>query len=74
MISDTGLTRRRTKRGTSTIRVLALAAVFNVLMLVFNMGFNVVNQHANTTPEKVPSYISNNMCGIGADPPCPPPS
>lgn len=74
MITDTGIDALRHRRTVSAIRVLALSAVFNVFMLVFNLGFNVVNQHAGTTPSHVPSYFSNQMCGIGSDPPCPAPS
>jgi hypothetical protein len=72
MISDAGIDRLRHRRGLSVTRVLSLAAVFNVFMLVFNLGFNLVNQHADSTPSHVPSYFSNGMCGIGDDPPCPP--
>jgi hypothetical protein len=71
MITDRGIGDLQGKRGVGAARVLALAAVLNIVMLVFNMGFNIVNQHANTTPTHVPSYFSNDMCGIGADPPCP---
>jgi hypothetical protein len=72
MVTDRGIERLRNRRAVSATRVLALTAVFNVVMVVFNMGFNVVNQHADTTPAHVPSYFSNGMCGIGTDPPCPP--
>ena len=73
MVTDRGIARLRNRRIVGATRVLALAAVFNVLMLVFNLGFNLVNQHADSTPTHVPSYFSNEMCGIGADPPCPAP-
>lgn len=73
MVTDRGIDTLRRKRLVGCTRVLALGAVFNVVMLMFNMGFNIVNQHANTTPVHVPSYFSNKMCGLGADPPCPTP-
>ncbi|WP_319447743.1 MULTISPECIES: spirocyclase AveC family protein [unclassified Mycobacterium] len=74
MITDTGIQTLRNKRTVGTVRVLALAAVLNVVMLVFNMGFNVVNQHADTTPPSIPSYFSNGMCGLADNVPCTPPT
>ncbi|MCV7380876.1 spirocyclase AveC family protein [Mycobacterium alsense] len=74
MITDAGIDRLRSKRAVTIVRILALTAVFNLVMLVFNMGFNMVNQHADTMPANVPSYIHNQMCGLGPNPPCPPPS
>lgn len=73
MITDTGIETLRNKRTVSIVRVLALTAVFNLIMLVFNMGFNMVNQHADTSPPVIPSYFSNGMCGLAGNPPCPPP-
>ena len=74
MISDTGLDKLKIRRGRWFIRALALGAIFNVAMLVFNMGFNIVNQHADTMPSHVPSYFSNELCGLGSSPTCPPPN
>jgi hypothetical protein len=73
MITDTGIEKLRNKRTVGIVRILALTAVFNLIMLVFNMGFNMVNQHADTTPPAIPSYFSNGMCGLADNPPCPPP-
>lgn len=74
MISDTGIEKLRNKRTVALVRILALAAVFNVIMLVFNLGFNLVNQHADTKPAvEVPSYLHHGMCGVGPNLPCPPP-
>lgn len=73
MITDTGLRKLTIKRGRTPVRVLALCTVLNVLMLVFNMGWNMVNQHADTTPTHVPSYFSSELCGLGASSACPPP-
>lgn len=74
MITDTGIDTLRNKRSIGITRVLALAAVFNLTMLVFNMAFNMVNQHADTMPPHIPSYFSNGMCGLADNPPCPPPT
>lgn len=70
MITDRGLDRLKIRRGRTLLRVLALGAVFNAAMLVFNLGYNVVNQHADTTQPTVPSYFQNGMCGLGDNPPC----
>lgn len=70
MITDRGLDRLRIRRGRTFIRVLALGAVFNVAMMVFFLGFNAVNQHADTTQPSVPSYFENGMCGLGDNPGC----
>lgn len=70
MITDRGLDRLKIRRGRTLIRVLALGAVFNAAMLVFNLGFNVVNQHADTTQSTVPSYLENGMCGLGDNQSC----
>lgn len=72
MLSDKGIERLRNPRTVSAVRVLALAAVFNVVMLGFNMGFNMINQHADAVPADVPSYFHNDICGLGPNPPCPP--
>jgi hypothetical protein len=73
-LSDLGIERLRTKRGVGFVRVLALAAVFNVAMLAFNLGYNFVNQHADTQPGRhVPSYLNHGMCGLTPNPPCPGP-
>ncbi|MGB9305937.1 MAG: spirocyclase AveC family protein [Mycobacterium sp.] len=74
MISDKGLDKLKITRGRTLIRALALGAIFNLAMLVFNMGFNMANQHADTMPTQVPSYFSNQLCGLGTNPPCPPPN
>jgi hypothetical protein len=74
MITDTGIQTLRNTRTISIVRVLALTAVLNLTMLVFNMGFNMVNQHADTSPPVIPSYFSNGMCGLADNPPCPPPT
>ena len=44
--------------------------------MVFMLGFNFINQHADTQPpaDDIPSYVHHNMCGIGHNPPCPPPA
>lgn len=73
LITDAGIERLRMKRGVSIVRILALAAVINAIMLVFNLGYNVVNQHADTTPPSIPSYLHVEMCGVADNPPCPPP-
>lgn len=72
MYSDFGLDRVKTTdpRKRTLIRVLALGAVFNVAMLVFNLGYLYVNQQAETTPPSIPSYIDNGMCGVADNPPC----
>jgi len=73
MITDAGIEQVRNKRAVPVVRILALTAVFNLIMLVFNLGFNLVNQHADTQPaEPVPSYLHHEMCGVGPNPPCPP--
>ncbi|MGB8403220.1 MAG: spirocyclase AveC family protein [Mycobacterium sp.] len=70
MFSDRGLDRLKITKGRTFIRVLALGAVFNVAMIVFNLGYLTVNQHADTTQTSVPSYLKNGMCGLGDNPPC----
>lgn len=74
MISDIGIDQLKNKRTVTGVRILALTAVFNLIMLVFNLGFNLVNQHAEVQPPAVdvPSYIHHGMCGVGPNPPCPP--
>ncbi|MCZ0915270.1 MULTISPECIES: spirocyclase AveC family protein [Gordonia] len=72
MITDRGLDRLKIRRGRTFLRVLSLGAVFNIAMLVFFLGYNVVNQHADTTQPTVPSYIENDMCGLGDNPKCVP--
>jgi Spirocyclase AveC-like len=72
MITDAGIDKLRIKRTVSVVRILALTAVFNMIMLIFNMGFNMVNQHADTMPAHVPSYFHNQMCGLGPNRSCPP--
>jgi len=54
------------------VRVLALAGVLNVVMAIFNVGFNYVNQHADVTPPHVASYFANGFCGLSPSHPCPP--
>jgi Spirocyclase AveC-like len=72
MISDIGIEQVRNKRAVPWVRILALTAVFNLIMLVFNLGFNLVNQHADIQPaEPIPSYLHHDMCGVGPNPPCP---
>ncbi len=72
MISDIGIEKLANKRTLPLVRILALSAVFNLIMLVFMLGFNLVNQHADTQPaEPIPSYLHHNMCGVGPNPPCP---
>ncbi|OBH43475.1 hypothetical protein A5683_00775 [Mycobacterium mantenii] len=70
MFTDRGLDRLKISRGRTFVRALALGAVFNVAMIVFNLGFAAINQHADTTQPTVPSYLRNNMCGLGGNPPC----
>lgn len=73
MLTDTGIEKVRNKRLVPVVRILALTAVFNVIMMVFMLGFNMVNQHADTQPaEPIPSYLHHDMCGLGPNPPCPP--
>lgn len=73
MISDIGIEKLRNKRTVPLVRILALTAIFNLIMTVFMLGFNLVNQHADTQPaERVPSYLHHDMCGIAPNPPCPP--
>jgi hypothetical protein len=73
MISDVGIEKLRNKRAVPVVRILALTAIFNLIMMVFMLGFNLVNQHADTQPaESVPSYLHHEMCGVGPNPPCPP--
>lgn len=74
MISDIGIEKLKSKRTVTLVRILALTAVFNLIMLVFNLGFNLVNQHAELQPpaDEVPSYLHHGMCGVGPNPPCPP--
>lgn len=72
MISDIGIEKLKNKRTVPVVRVLALTAIFNLVMMVFMLGFNLVNQHADTQPvEPVPSYLHNGLCGIDPNPPCP---
>lgn len=72
MISDTGIEKLPNRRTLPLVRILALSAVFNLIMMVFMLGFNLVNQHADTQPaEPIPSYLHHNMCGVGPNPPCP---
>lgn len=73
MISDIGVDTIRNKRAVPFVRILALTAVFNLIMMVFMLGFNLVNQHADMQPaEGIPSYLHHEMCGVGANPSCPP--
>lgn len=73
MITDIGIEKIRNKRAVPFVRILALTAVFNLIMMVFMLGFNLVNQHADTQPaEDIPSYLHHEMCGVGPNPPCPP--
>lgn len=73
MMTDSGIEKLRNRRTVPVVRILALTAVFNMIMLVFMMGFNMVNQHAGTQPAaEVPSYVHHGMCGIEPNPPCPP--
>lgn len=73
MITDRGIEKLRNKRTVPLVRILALTAVFNLIMMVFMLGFNLVNQHADVQPaENVPSYVHHGMCGVGPNPPCPP--
>lgn len=73
MISDIGIDKLRNQRTVALVRILALTAVFNLIMMVFMLGFNLVNQHADTQPAvEVPSYLHHDMCGVGPNPPCPP--
>jgi len=72
MITDKGIDQIRNTRWLPVIRILALTAVFNLIMMVFMLGFNFINQHANIQPaEDVPSYVHHGMCGIDPNPPCP---
>lgn len=72
MISDVGIETLPKRRTRPLVRILALSAVFNVIMMVFMLGFNLVNQHADTQPaQPIPSYLHHNMCGVGPNPPCP---
>ncbi|WP_085128165.1 spirocyclase AveC family protein [Mycolicibacter engbaekii] len=73
MITDAGIEKLRNKRVVPLVRILALTGVFNVIMMVFMLGFNLVNQHADTQPaQDIPSYLHHDMCGLGPNPPCPP--
>lgn len=70
-VSDIGIERLKIKRGVGLVRILALAAIFNFAMLAFNLGYNFVNQHADTQPkDDIPSYLHHDMCGIKPNPPC----
>lgn len=72
MLTDKGIEKVRNKRWLPVVRILALTAVFNLVMMVFMLGFNFVNQHADVQPaENVPSYVHHGMCGIDPNPPCP---
>ncbi|MGE2727583.1 spirocyclase AveC family protein [Mycolicibacterium pulveris] len=74
MITDKGIEQLRNTRTVALVRILALTAVFNMIMIVFMLGFNLVNQHADVQPpaQDVPSYVHHGMCGVGPNPPCPP--
>ncbi|BBZ36204.1 spirocyclase AveC family protein [Mycolicibacterium confluentis] len=76
MITDKGIERLGNTRWVPVVRILALTAVFNLIMMVFMLGFNFINQHADTQPpaDDIPSYVHHNMCGIGHNPPCPLPA
>ncbi|WNG89275.1 spirocyclase AveC family protein [Mycobacterium sp. ITM-2016-00317] len=75
MLTDRGIEQIRHTRWLPVVRILALTAVFNLIMMVFMLGFNFVNQHADVQPaEDVPSYVHHGMCGIDPNPPCPPPA
>jgi hypothetical protein len=72
LISDAGIDRVNLgRRSRPIVRILALTTVVNAIMLVFNLGFNLVNQHADTQPPSIPSYFHVNMCGMADNPPCP---
>jgi hypothetical protein len=72
MITDKGIEQIGNTRWVPLVRILALTAVFNLIMMVFMLGFNFVNQHADVQPaENVPSYVHHGMCGIAPNPPCP---
>lgn len=73
LISDAGIERLKINRGVGFVRILAMTTVINAIMLVFNLGFNFANQHANTLAPDVPSYLHVNMCGVNDNPACPPP-
>ncbi len=71
MAVDRGI-ERVPARYRTVVRVLALGGMLNVAFLLFNLGFNINNQFAevNLTPIQAPSYMTNDMCGLAANPPC----
>lgn len=73
MLTDKGIGQLNKTRWLPLVRILALTAVFNLIMMVFMLGFNFVDAHADVQPaEHVPSYVHHGMCGIDPNPPCPP--
>lgn len=56
----------------TAVRILALGGLLKIAFLLFNFGFNVSNHFADTklTPQQAPSYFTNDMCGMAANPPC----
>lgn len=74
MITDKGIERLKPTKWLPVIRILSLTAVFNLVMMVFMLGFNFVNMHAGTQPpaDEIPSYVHHDMCGLADNPPCPP--
>ncbi len=71
MAIDRGIERVPARHRTA-VRVLALAGLLNIAFLLFNLGYNVNNHFAETnlTPHQAPSYMTNHMCGLAANPPC----
>jgi hypothetical protein len=71
MAVDRGIA-RVPERMRTAVRILALGGPLNIAFLLFNFGFNVNNHFADTnlTPQQAPSYITNDMCGMAANPPC----
>jgi len=71
MALDKGIERVPAKYRTP-VRVLALGGLLNIAFLLFNFGYNVNNHFAdvNLSPEQAPSYVTNDMCGLAANPPC----
>jgi hypothetical protein len=71
MLTDRGIERVPARHRTA-VRVLALGGLLNLCFLLFNFGFNVNNHFAETnlTPQQAPSYFTNDMCGMAANPQC----
>lgn len=70
---ERGLDRVKAKWLRPVLRVLALAAVLNLLVITYNLLFAVISVHHDAYPADLPSYLRNGICGAATDYACPSP-